>query len=207
MKCDNSIETPIASYRLSWVKCWCILMLGFFSVVQSQIYVSDDALFHIDSDKNLDSLDSEQQSSAEIYITSGTTITNLEHSGKYEVIAIEEPEINNLGKNIALKEAQEVVLTHSKAEKKQIPKVPSRNSFAFSTQSNSDFSFAEFSKTAVTLLPGSPFSAKIIAIFSKNNLNTIHFLQERSDVFLYSDSFFSNSHSSNFFARPPPMFS
>lgn len=181
------------------------LLVFLFQNFSAQIYVSGNALIHVDNNVDVYISDSDSQPSAKIYVSSGTVITNLEHHGKYEIIAIAKPQTNKPEKVLAQKEIQKIASTNTKIEEKK-QDVPLENSFAFSTHSNSDVSFAKFSKTGFTLVSGGSASSKIIATFLKNNFYLNQISQKQSNTFLYSDCSISNHHLTSFSVRPPPFF-
>ena len=181
-----------------------ILLLFLLQNLSAQIHISEDALLYTENDESIYTSDSEKKSSAEIYVSSGTTITNLEHSGKYKIIAIAKPEINNPKKVLAQKETQKIASTNSKAEKR-IPNIASKKHIAFSKHSTSDISSTNSTKTVFTLVSGSA-SSKIIAAFPKNNFSLNQISRKPSNTFLYSDCTISNHHLASFSVRPPPFF-
>ena len=182
-----------------------VLLLFLLQNLSAQIHISEDALLYTENDESIYTSDSEKKSSEEIYVSSGATITNLEHSGKYKIIAVAKPEINTPKKVLAQKEIQKVASTNSKVEEKK-PDISLESSFAFSTHSNSDVSFAKFSKTGFTLVSGGSASSKIIAVFPKNNFSLNQISRKPSNIFLYSDCTISNHHLTSFSVRPPPFF-
>ena len=182
-----------------------ILLLFLLQNLSAQIHISEDALLYTENDESIYTSDSEKKSSEEIYVSSGATITNLEHSGKYKIIAVAKPEINNPKKVLAQKETQKIASTNSKAEKR-IPNIASKKHIAFSKHSTSDISSTNSTKTVFTLVSGSTASSKIIAAFPKNNFSLNQISRKPSNIFLYSDCTISNHHLTSFSVRPPPFF-
>lgn len=189
-----------------WKKGLVFLLLVVIQNVFAQIHVSDSTLLHSENEESLYVLNAEVNFSAEIYITPGATVTNLENDGKYEIIAISQPQISNLTVALAKIEVVEIESTNTVGEDQKLV-IPSKNNISFFENSDPDVISAEFSKTAVTLLPANYSYPKILVVLPKSKLETIHLLQKQSNVFLYSDAFFCNVYSSNFSARPPPTFS
>ena len=179
-----------------------ILLLFLLQNLSAQIHISEDALLYTENDESIYTSDSEKKSSEEIYVSSGATITNLEHSGKYKIIAVAKPEINNPKKVLAQKETQKIASTNSKAEKR-IPNIASKKHIAFSKHSTSDISSTNSTKTVFTLVSGSA-SSKIIAAFPKNNFSLNQISRKPPNTFLYSDFTISNHHLTSFSVRPPP---
>ena len=179
--------------------CVFLLCISFFS---AQLHISEGAIVHIENSKDFYVSNSENRTS-EIYIASGAEIVNLDDA-KYKIVSVSTSEKKSPKKLLAKSEAEEKIL-----EKKEIKKAPAeapvKNNFAFSTESGSDISSTNTTKTVFTLVSGSA-SSKIIAAFPKNNFSLNQISRKPSNTFLYSDCTISNHHLASFSVRPPPFF-
>lgn len=199
MKLLQKTKRTHRSSQLSFRKLGMIFLFFCFFHFSAQIHISEGTIVHIENGKDLYVSNSENRTS-EIYIASGAEIVNLDDA-KYTVVKASKLEKKSSEKILAKKEAPE------KEKIKELSrKVAPKNKIVFANLSDLDVFSEEFYKTGFTLVSGCSAASKIIEAFPKNNLNTIHFLQKQSEVFLYSDFTISNYHLTSLSVRPPPFF-
>ena len=169
----KNITQGLASYTLLIKKVYGVFVLFCFSLFSGQVHVNDGTLLYVapEVETTISSFETNDQAPTEIYVMSGTSITNLDETDNYRIVIIEEPQpiLDKIDESIAnrINIEKKSVLSVDQQEIDLVKSDGSQELECFLSLSDSEITIHNINQLSSIVLPAQPFQLKHLLLHTQ----------------------------------------